>query len=233
MRKFLWAATALATLATGAAWAQDESPVTANISLTSKYKYRGQDQGDPEKTFNPAIQGGFDFSMAGFYVGNWNSSVGFGGGTEVDLYGGYKGEIPGGVGYDVGVLTYVYPATGGSAFNTTELYGGFSYSIATAKLSYVLTDKYFGAVDSRGTVYLDLGANVPLAPGLTLNGHVGYTRLASDSTYGPNYYDYKVGATYEIGHGFSVAGAVAGASKKSEYGDINKARLIATVTKSM
>lgn len=233
MQKFLWAAAAFATLASGPALADDGSPVTANISLTSKYKYRGQDQGDPEKTLNPAIQGGFDFSMRGFYIGNWNSSVGFGGGTEVDLYGGYRGELPGGVGYDVGLLTYVYPATGGSAFNTTEIYGGVSYSIASAKLSYVASDKYFGAVDSRGTVYLDLGANLPLADALTLNGHLGYTRLSGSSTYGPNYYDYKFGVTYDLGHGFTVAGAVAGANKKSEYGDINKARVIATVTKSM
>ena len=38
--------------------------LTGNISLTSNYKFRGQDQDTSKvKTFKPAIQGGFDYAF--------------------------------------------------------------------------------------------------------------------------------------------------------------------------
>ena len=48
-----------------------------------------------------------------------------------------------------------------------------------------------------------------------------------------NYDDYKLGATYDLGSGFSLAGAVVGATKKDFWGDVNKARLIVTLTQAM
>jgi uncharacterized protein (TIGR02001 family) len=231
MKKPIAALAAFAFLALAGPAAHADG-LSANVGLTSKYKYRGQDQSDPDKDVLPAIQGGLDYTLGGFYVGNWNSSIGFGGGTEMDFYGGYRGQA-GSVGYDVGVLQYYYP--GDSDYNTTEIYGGVSYGIASAKLSYVVSDKYFGAPDSSGTLYLDLSANYEIAKGLTLNGHVGFTQLASGSNYGPDYTDYKVGATYDFGNGLSLAGAIVGANKdgNGDYGDINKPRLIVTLAKSM
>ena len=67
-----------------------QAELSANLALTSKYKFRGQDQSDPGDSVLPAVQGGFDWEGAGFYAGNWNSSIGFGGGTEMDFYGGWK-----------------------------------------------------------------------------------------------------------------------------------------------
>ncbi len=230
MKKAILAFAALA-LAAGAASAQ----LSANLSLTSKYKYRGQDQSDAEKDMVPAIQGGFDYAMGGLYLGNWNSSVGFANGTEMDFYGGYKGEF-GGIGYDVGLLTYYYPGTGASPLNTTEIYGALSYSIATLKYSHTVSNKYFGIEEGKGTGYLDLSANYEVAKGLTLNGHVGVTSLSSDAKSATglvNYTDYKVGATYDLGSGMSLAGAVVGANKKGVWGDVNKARFIVTLSKSM
>lgn len=222
----------LASLAAvgGAALADDG--LTANVTVASKYKYRGQDQSDPSKEFLPAIQGGFDYTAGAFYIGNWNSSIGFAGGTESDIYFGMKGEASG-MGYDVGVLQYYYP--GLTAANTTEVYGALSYGIATGKLSYVASDKYFGAAKSRGTLYLDLSANYELVKSLTLNAHVGYTKLASGSAYGADYADYKLGVTYDYGKGLSAAAAIVGATKDgaAEYGDMNKARLVLSVSKAM
>src|SRR5438093_5436444 len=82
--------------------------VATNFSLTTNYKFRGQDQGNNK----PALQGGFDYAhSSGFYVGNWNSSIGFtDAGIEMDFYGGFKGELAKGFGYDVGVLQYAYPS---------------------------------------------------------------------------------------------------------------------------
>lgn len=208
--------------------------LSANLSLTSKYKYRGQDQSDPEKDMVPAIQGGFDYANGGFYLGNWNSSIGFANGTEMDVYGGYKGEA-GALGYDVGVLTYYYPGTGATVFNTTEVYGGISYSLFSAKYSHTVSSKYFGIEDGQGTGYLDLAANWEFASGTTLNAHVGFTRFSGGAkdVGAVNYTDYKLGVTKDLGNGFSVSAAYVGADKDGDWGKVNKDRAILTLTKAM
>ncbi|WP_295541844.1 TorF family putative porin, partial [uncultured Pseudacidovorax sp.] len=115
--------------------AAEPSPITANISLTSNYKFRGQDQDAignngfyKTNAAKPAIQGGFDYAHeSGFYVGNWNSSVNWlaGNAIESDIYGGYKFKA-GVFDLDFGVLTYIYP--GNRTGNTTELYGAATWS---------------------------------------------------------------------------------------------------------
>ena len=74
--------------------------LTANVSLTTNYKFRGQDQDVigrdgtvKDKAFKPALQGGFDYAHeSGFYIGNWNSSVNWlpANSLESDIYVGYK-----------------------------------------------------------------------------------------------------------------------------------------------
>jgi len=221
------AATLLVSAVPGLSHAEDApaaSPLTFNLSLTTKYKYRGQDQSDTAKTFLP---GGLDYSAGGFYVGNWNSSVGFGGGTEVDVYGGYKGELSPGLGFDVGALQYYYPGTGSSVFNTTEIYGALSYGIASLKYSRTVSSKYFGVVDGKGTGYF--------SPSWTLNAHIGATAFSSGGkdNGGVNYTDYKLGVTKDAGNGLSFSGAFVDANKDGAYGDINKGRFVLTLTKTM
>ncbi len=248
---------AFGALAQTAAPAPDPSPFTANVNLTSNYKFRGQDQGTL-RTWSPAIQGGFDWTQNGWYVGNWDSNVSFGGNIEMDLYGGYRGEIVKDLGYDVGILEYYYPHKGGFNYNTTEIYGALSWQWLSFKYSHTVSSDYFGIGQAqeaagasprpsgRNTGYLDLSANYPVIDKLTLNAHLGYTHLASKlrtatvTTGGvmtsvglPSFYDYKLGLTYDLGSGFSVAGALVGASKKSFYGDVNKAHPILTLSKTM
>jgi len=243
--------------AAAAAAAPEASPFTANISLTTKYKFRGQDQGNTN-WFSPAVQGGFDWSRNGWYLGNWNSNVSFSNAAiEMDFYGGYKGEIVKDVGYDVGLLQYYYPQRNKVVdYDVTEIYGGLTVLWMSLKYSHTVSKDYFGIGETfqqgvpltyrpsgRNTGYLDFTANYPLLDKLTLNAHLGYTRFASDlrdvkdaggADIGvPNYYDYKLGATYDIGSGFSAAAAYVGANKRSYFGDINKPRLILSVSKSM
>lgn len=236
------------------------SPFTANISVTTKYKFRGQDQGNTN-WFSPAVQGGFDWSQNGFYLGNWNSNVSFSNAAiEMDFYGGYKGEIAKDFGYDIGILQYYYPQKNKVVdFNTTELYGALTYTWMSLKYSHTISKDYFGIGEAdqlnglgrrpsgRNTGYLDFSANYPLVDKLTLNAHLGYTRLssalrnassASTDLSVRNFYDYKLGVTYDLGSGFSAAGAVVGASKRSFYenyvgADVNKTRAIFTISKSM
>ena len=254
-------------------------PLTANVSVTTKYKFRGQDQGGvgtndageiTTKAVSPAIQGGFDWTAAGFYVGNWNSNIGFTNtGIEMDFYAGYRGEFVKDFGYDVGILQYYYPQNDKAIdFNTTEIYGALTWTFLTFKYSHTVSNDYFGlgkaqrlVADANGaslsgsrgqnTGYFELNANYPVIDKLTINGHVGYTKLSKklrnatiDGGEGgtidvglKSYYDYKIGVTYDLsavaGPGVSVAAAYVGANKKDFYGDINKGRVILTLSKAM
>jgi uncharacterized protein (TIGR02001 family) len=198
--------------------------LSANVALTSNYKYRGQDQG-AVKQIAPAIQGGFDYSAGGLYLGNWNSNTGIG--IEMDVYGGYKFELAG-VGLDVGLLHYRYPDT--QAANTTELYLGGSLGMFGLKYSHTVSKAYFGEVGGRGTGYVALTANPELAKGLTANLALGYTNKESPGA--ASYTDWKAGITHDLGGGLSAAGAVVGGNKTAAYA-INKNRFIVTLSKAM
>ena len=80
--------------------------VSANVSFSSDYIWRGMTQTD-----GPAMSGGFDFeSENGFYAGIWGSNVNFndGAGSELDYYYGYGFEV-GNVGIDLGYVAFDYP----------------------------------------------------------------------------------------------------------------------------
>ena len=236
-RKAVFSA-ALAALAAlpGLASAQ----LTGNVSLTTNYKFRGQDQdmigkNDYAKTkgFKPAIQGGFDYAFgeSGFYIGNWNSSVNWlnGNSIESDIYGGYKFKA-GAFDLDFGALAYVYP--GNTRGNTTELYGAATWAdekigAFTVKYSHTVSKDYFNyagerdgsGLKGRNTGYFNLAYTKEIVPKVTLKAALGYTNMSSDirSLGYRSYVDYNVGATYDFGSGLTLTGSVQGANKKSSY----------------
>ena len=253
-----WAVTAsTSALAQTAAAEPAPAPnLTGNVTLTTNYKFRGQDQdvlasdgSIKTKSVKPAIQGGFDyvFGSTGFYVGNWNSSVGWldGNSIESDVYGGYRFSA-GGLDFDVGTIGYIYP--GATAGNTWEIYGGMTYvndvvGGFTLKYSHTVSDDYFNWAGAKGgsglkgtnTGYINLSYTKAIIPALTFKAAVGYTSFSSDiSGLGvPDYTDYSVGVAYDFGSGLSLYGGVAGADKKDFYGDVNKARAIVSLTKTL
>jgi uncharacterized protein (TIGR02001 family) len=214
--------------------------LTGNVSLTTNYKFRGQDQDllghnnfAKSSWFKPAIQGGLDyvFGESGFYVGNWNSSVNWlpGNSVEMDFYGGYKFKA-GVVDLDVGVYQYYYP--GNTAGNTTEIYGGASWTdeqIGTfaGKYSWTVSKDYFNYagnragsnLDGRNTGYLNLSYSKEVFPKVTFKAAVGHTFMSSDirSLGFKSYTDYNVGASYDFGSGLSLMGSVQGGSEQSAY----------------
>lgn len=223
-------------------WAHAQ--LSANVALTTNYKFRGQDQdASRSKAVKPALQGGFDYTFgdSGFYVGNWNSSVDWlpGNSLETDFYGGYKFKAAD-VDWDVGMLTYVY--SGNANGNTTEIYGSGTYGPFTAKYSHTVSKDYFGwagakagsGLKGRNTGYLQFSYSQEVMPKVTLKASVGYTHFSSDiKDLGvPNYVDYSLGGAYDLGDGFSAGAAVTGANKKAYFGDVNKARLILTLSKT-
>jgi uncharacterized protein (TIGR02001 family) len=199
--------------------AADPGPVTANVTLGSEYRYRGIAQSNSK----PTIQGGFDYAHeSGFYVGNWNSNIswlsdaapGSSAPIEMDFYGGYKKEIAEGLTLDGGILQYYYPTSNyPSALtnpNTTELYVAATYSFATLKYSYAVSD-LFGFAGSKGSGYIDLALNYDTGvEGIVLNGHVGYQKVAGSANPNASYTDWKIGLTKDLGHGMNVAVAYIG-----------------------
>lgn len=221
---------AAAAPAAPAATPAPDYTLSANVGIVSQYIYRGLTQ----SSRNPAIQGGFDFShKSGFYLGTWGSSIswvsdnyGKGGftvsgeapsaGMEWDFYGGYKNSI-GDIGYDVGALQYYYPGNYPSLVagvvkpNTTEIYGALSYKWLSGKASYVVSNGLFGVDDARGSYYLDLSANYPIADTWTINAHVGYQKYTGTACTGCvsnddlfTYADWKLGISKDLGNGWSA-----------------------------
>lgn len=204
MKKMILATAVMAAFAGSYAQAEDQKPdheVSFNASIVSDYRYRGISQ----SRLDPALQGGADYTHnpTGFYAGTWLSTIhwikdaGGDGNIEWDLYGGKRGEITKDVSYDVGVLTYVYPSNGlNPSANTTEIYGQLGYGPGYIKYSHSVTN-LFGFADSKNSGYLDVGANVEMAQGLTLNLHAGHQRIRSNSSF--DYTDWKVGVTKDFG----------------------------------
>ena len=216
MNTTLLAAALMATFAAGNALADEAKAATDlsfNAAVTSDYRYRGISQ----TRLKPALQGGADIvhNASGFYAGAWASTIkwtedaGGDGAIELDLYAGKRGELSPGLGYDAGVLTYVYPSNGLKyvpgfvSANTTELYAQLSYGPALLKYSHAVTD-LFGFVDSRNSGYLDLAANLEAGEGTVVNLHAGRQRVTRNAA--ASYTDWKIGVTRDFG---VVTGALA------------------------
>jgi uncharacterized protein (TIGR02001 family) len=206
---------ALSALLLGtSAMAQTKAPepdytLSYNVGVTSDYRFRGISQ----TSFKPALQAGIDFAhKSGFYLGAWGSNVSwikdFAGATdgslELDLYGGYKGEISKDLTYDVGLITYQYPSNNAATnANTTEIYGALSYSIVTAKYSYS-TGNFVANADSSGSAYFELAANFDLGNGFTLTPHVGHQTIPNQLSNG-DYTDYALTLGKDFGNGLSAS----------------------------
>lgn len=199
-QKLIAAGIAGAVAMPGIALAQDaELPISANLTYTTDYVFRGISQND-EKF---AVQGGFDFEHeeTGIYVGTWASNVAAGTGTvELDGYVGWARSF-GDFGLDIGYIHYNYP--GASALNTDEIYIGGSWMWFEAMYAYTISKEYFSIPDSKGTQYFMVGASYELPIGLTIGGHYGMTKFDGTVAGVPNsdldYDDYKISLGYSYG----------------------------------
>jgi uncharacterized protein (TIGR02001 family) len=153
---------------------------SANIGATSNYVWRGVTQTDDQA----AISGGLDYAHdSGFYAGTWASNVDFGDDAtaEVDLYGGFANEVSG-LGYDVGVIHYMYP---GEEYDFTEVYASLSYSLFTAGVNYIVDseiDDDSGSNETfiEGDTYYYVGASYEIAPTWTIGATAGYYDFDDD-----------------------------------------------------
>lgn len=206
----------LAEEAAAAAAPASPHTVSYNIGLFSQYVWRGMTQTDESL----ALQGGVDYAHAsGFYAGAWASNVSWttdfdymdSNSLELDLYGGYANTIGDtGIGYNVGVLQYIYPGTsndGAPDTDATEVYGALSYKWANAKYSYTVSDEAWGFDDAEGTYYLEANADIPVGDsGYTINLHVGRFDFDGQGAVDVDYVDWKAGVTKAWDNGLKLGG---------------------------
>ena len=158
MKKTLLTVTILGSLFVAA---QAQAGASANVGVTSNYTFRGITQTDDK----PAVQGGLDYSHdSGLYAGTWVSNIDFtpeanaaeGSGAEIDVYGGIKRELKGGLSYDMGVIDYTYPSkktAESGAGDITEVYTKLGLKGAGFEAYYPVAAELDGVKNS----YFDYG----------------------------------------------------------------------------
>jgi uncharacterized protein (TIGR02001 family) len=205
MKKTLLAAAVL--VASSALPSLAYAQLAFNAGVVTDYRYRGISQ----TRLKPAVQAGVDYAAGPFYVGAWASSIkwikdaGGDASVEIDLYGGYKGEIAKDFTYDVGFLTYQYPSNKlNPKADTNELYGALTYGPVTVKYSHSISN-LFGFANSKGSGYLDINATFDVG-GFLITPHVG--RQTVKNTGSATYTDYSLTVAKDVGNGVILSAAV-------------------------
>lgn len=164
MKKFLIAASVMATAVSPTAVFAGDLSVSTSIDYVTEYVFRGV------SFARGAVQPGVEVSSGGFYAGAWTSlamgEVSSIAGDEIDFYGGYGFDLADGISGDVGATIYHFPDVPGSVFDfgdasTFEVYGGLSFDTTLAPSIYAYYD-------------FDLEA-------FTLEGGVGHSLAFEDS----------------------------------------------------
>ncbi len=201
IKQIIPAALAVSLLAGVTATTVQAEGISANVALTSDYRFRGISQSNEDI----AIQGGFDYAFAnGIYIGTWGSTVdfdvdstgvGFNGSLELDYYIGWGMDVGENSAIDVGYLYYDYPGDDGEEGDYQELYGSFSWHDLTIGLNY--SDDYYGKTDTFFYYYADY--SLGFAENWSLDLHIGYNDLKKNGgflqTGEDSYTDYSVGVS--------------------------------------
>jgi len=168
----------MAAMMTGAVQAQDmeEVEVSASVTLTNDYRFRGVSLSDRDI----AIQGDIGVSFGGFHIGAWSSSIADFQGTtasssttEVDWIAGYGFDLDDNLSMDVGVTYYTYP--GAKGVHYFEPYASLGTTLGDAEVGF--TFAYVPSQDSTGNddnVYLALDVSQAIDDNFSVTGHFGY-----------------------------------------------------------
>ena len=209
--------------------------ITGNVGFVSDYVFNGISQ----SYRSPAIQGGFDYAAAnGLYVGTWASNVSGNQYTnasmEWDMYGGYNGKVSEDLGYQVGLMSVMYP--GGKAYDpngtpntykrwdTSEAILGATWKSLNIKLTYTLTDWY--GINNNGFAPFMWAAGDSTTPNGAPTADSATTDLGSKgSTY------VEANYTYDIAEGLSL-GVHAGHQKIQNFSKLDYTDYKLSVTKA-
>lgn len=264
-------ASALALL-TAPTWAEDApiSPhhLSGTVTLASDYAFKGMTQ----TWGGPALQGSLDYTHdSGFNASLWASNVSrkayVGANLEIDVSAGYRRQLTPDWTVGAGLLGVFYPGGNYSkvqyaslpsqSYDFAEANVSVGWKWATLKYSRTLTDlagfntRTGYTSGTRGSSYLDLSADVPLSPALTLNLHAGHqdvtAELASPTAGGstqPDFNDFRLGLTYGWAGGWTTSLAMVWNDNRAFYDatpsnhslsdtrDVGHRRAVLSVTKT-
>ena len=147
----------------------------------------------------------------------------------MDVFLGYSGGDM--VGYDVGVIYYTYPNAGN--INTPEVYAGISKGPVSAKVWF---SPRWGGKGGPNETYVEGNLTIPLAEGISLLGHAGYSKSDAfiNGANGNHYYDWSAGFGYDVSNLSLSLKYVDGSNFKAAPGDIkNLGRFIFGVSTTL
>jgi uncharacterized protein (TIGR02001 family) len=224
------AASSMFAASSAMAWESEDGSwsTSASVALSSEYMWRGVTQSDSD----PAISGSFDVGhSSGLYFGTWASNVDYGddANSEIDVYAGFSGEFgETGIGYDIGVLRYMFP---GEDYNFNEVYGSLSYSIFSFGVAH--SSDTLGSGET-GTYYtLDAGYDLPM--GIALAAGVGLYD-ADEDVFGTedSYMNHYIGLSKEFaGFGFDLTYHDTNDDGEDIWGDAAEDTFVFTISKSL
>lgn len=196
--------------------------LSGNVQVVSDYRFRGISRSGGDF----AVQGRLDVDHAsGVYAGVWASSMNdapFQGDAEVNLYGGWSGEIGSGIRADAGLRYYLFPDADGGDTDFFEPYASLTATLgpASARLgvAYAWDQSALGGDDNL-YVYTDLDAGIPNTP-VSVAAHLGYSdgalsperRTGAGSGGG---FDWSLGASYALTRNLAVGASYVGAEGRS------------------
>lgn len=188
MKKLLPVAIALSAAAAPAL-----AEVSANITATSNYVWRGVSQTGNDA----AVQGGVDWaSDSGIYAGTWVSTLGGGEpSSETDFYAGWAADLgDSGLGIDLGYIYYAY-LDNPNENDFGEIYANISFSIFSAGVS-VTTNTGDDNEDStfdQGDVYVWVAGSFDLGNDWSLGATIGAYEFTNDGDTGVGDVSYQHG----------------------------------------
>lgn len=228
------AASTMFAASSAMAWESEngQHSTSASVALSTDYVWRGYSQTDE----GPAISGSFDYAhSSGFYAGTWASNVDFDtpgsdvdASMELDIYAGFGGEFGDtGIGYDVGVLRYIYP--GEESLDWNEVYGSLSYSYFTVGVAH--SGDVYGSSE-KGTYY-SLGFDYDLPYSVALSAGYGYYDY-DDDVFEDNHQDYRIGLAKDFaGFTFDMTYYDMDDDGEDAYGDLAEDRVVFTISKAL
>ncbi|MBS0489079.1 MAG: porin [Proteobacteria bacterium] len=218
----LLAAAATAAMS-GAAFAQDESPLdlSFNVGAATDYVWRGVSQTDE----SPQIYGGVDATVGMVYAGTWLSNVDFGTGNdtdfELDLYAGIRPQL-GPVALDLGIQYYGYinaPTGSDQDFVEFKLAGSVPVGPATVGAAVFWSDNFYGGTGNA--TYVELNGSSPIGEKFSVSGAVGHQDVDYDGDY----------TTWNLGVGYALTDFLGvdlryHDTNEHDFGDLYESRVV-------
>jgi uncharacterized protein (TIGR02001 family) len=219
---------------------------SGTATITTDYVFRGLSQTKED----PAVQASFDYKHpSGFFLGAWASNVDetiSEGNAEIDLYGGYRGQLFENLSYDLSIIYYWYPGGGHDPdWDYVELHGGLNYAFANLPLEpnvgvgFNYSPDFYGE-DGSGYFYNGtLRLTLPYSFGLGFE--LGYQDIKGDKTTGngrglngSDGYDYlfwKIGLSKEV-LGFNLDVSYYDTNEEEYFGQIGDSRFVFSISRS-